>query len=88
MIAGIYLITVNLIAMIIWCLDKHYAKTGHRRISEKALFLWALAGGSLGSLCAMHMVRHKTRHWYFRIGIPLLIVIQAALLIWIYKKIA
>ncbi len=78
----IYLATVNLLALIVWCADKYFAKAGKRRVSEKALFLWALAGGSLGSLIAMHAVRHKTKHWYFVIGIPVILILQAALLIY------
>ena len=58
---GIYLLIVNLIAFIVWCMDKYFAKAGKRRISEKMLFVWALIGGSIGSLTAMHTVRHKTR---------------------------
>ena len=80
-------IIINIIAFIVWCLDKYYAKAGKRRVSEKALFLWAIWGGSIGSLIAMHSVRHKTRHWYFVIGIPLILIVQAALTIFLIKKI-
>lgn len=82
----IYLTIVNIATFVVWCLDKHFAKSNHRRISEKALFLWAIAGGSLGSLCAMHMIRHKTRHWYFVIGIPIILILQAATIIYIFLK--
>ena len=44
-------------------------------------------GGSIGSLTAMHTVRHKTRHWYFVIGIPLIFVLQCILFVFILKKI-
>ena len=78
----IYLAIINIIAFIVWCADKALSKTDRRRVPEKVLFLWALIGGSLGSLLAMRIVRHKTRHWYFAIGIPLILAAQAALLIW------
>ncbi len=82
----IYLILINVIAFIVWCADKHFAKTNHRRIPEKVLFFWALIGGGLGSLCAMQMVRHKTKHWYFKIGIPLIFAAQAAAFLWLITK--
>ena len=83
----IYLLIINIAAFIVWCADKYFARKQMRRISEKALFLWALLGGSLGSLCAMHMVRHKTKHLYFVIGIPLILALQAAVLIYLLPKI-
>ena len=87
MILWIYLIIINFTAFIIWCLDKHYAIVKHRRISEKALFTLALLGGSFGSLCAMQLVRHKTRHRYFKIGIPLLLLLQIFVICYISKNI-
>lgn len=87
MILWIYLLMINIAAFTVWCADKYFAKTNRRRVPEKILFLWALLGGSLGSLCAMQLVRHKTKHWYFRIGIPLILFLQAAILVWILKKV-
>ena len=83
----VYLIIINIVSFGIWCADKLFAKTNKRRVPEKVLFLWALIGGSIGSLCAMHIVRHKTRHWYFVIGIPLIFAAQAALLILLLSKV-
>lgn len=83
----IYLLAVNIIALIVWCADKYFAKANKRRISEKMLFFWALIGGSLGSLIAMHTVRHKTKHWYFVIGIPLILVLHTILILFILQKI-
>ena len=82
----IYLSAVNVIAFIVWCADKALSKTDKRRVPEKILFLWALLGGSVGSLLAMHIVRHKTRHWYFVIGIPLILAVQTALVVWLLPK--
>lgn len=81
----IYLCIINILGFMIWCLDKYCAKKGYRRISEKTLALFALIGGSFGCLCAMELIRHKTRHWYFKIGLPLLTAAQAVLILWWIK---
>ncbi len=82
----IYLAIINVVAFIVWCTDKYLAVKQKYRISEKALFLWALAGGSLGSLCAMHMVRHKTKHLYFVIGIPIILILQVLAIVYVLSK--
>ena len=51
------------------------------RISEKTLFLPAVLGGALGGLLGMRFFHHKTRHWYFRWGFPLLLVVQLLLVV-------
>ena len=81
-----YLILINLIAFIIFGVDKKRAKRHEWRISEKALFLSALLGGSLGALLGMYLFRHKTKHWYFCVGIPLILILQVAagFLLWKY----
>ena len=63
-------------------LDKQKAKRGKWRISEKTLFLFAIIGGSLGSTLGMHLFRHKTKHWYFKLGMPLILIIQIILIIY------
>ena len=61
--------------------DKRAARrTGHRRVSEKTLFLLALAGGAGGLWAGMYAFRHKTRHWYFVLFVPLIFLLQCALL--------
>jgi uncharacterized membrane protein YsdA (DUF1294 family) len=61
-------------------IDKYKAKKGLWRIPEKTIFLIALLGGSGGALLGMHIFRHKTKHWYFRYGLPAILMLQAALL--------
>ena len=56
--------------------DKKRAKKGEYRISEKALFMIALLGGSVGSILGMRHFRHKTKHWYFKYGMPAILVSQ------------
>ncbi len=80
---GIYLMAVNLAAFVMMGVDKRRAKLGTWRISEKALFLPALLGGALGGTLGMRAFRHKTRHWYFCLGFPLLLVLQLAGLFWL-----
>jgi len=75
----LYLIGMNFAACFAMGLDKHKAKRHGRRIPEKVLFLFPLLGGPVGGLVGMYLFHHKTRHWYFRIGYPLILAAQAAL---------
>ena len=79
-----YLVLVNLWAYALMGIDKRRAQTkGARRIRERTLLLSALLGGGLGAFLGMMGFRHKTRHWYFVIGIPLILLGEAALGIWV-----
>lgn len=75
----IYLIFINIMGFFAMFLDKQKAIHNQWRIPEKTLFLLALIGGSLGTTLGMHICRHKTRHWYFRYGMPLILIIQLVL---------
>ena len=57
-------------------IDKIKAKKNKWRISEKTLFLLSIIGGSVGCLLGMYTFRHKTKKWYFKIGFPLILIIQ------------
>ena len=70
------------IAFAVCGLDKWKAKKGRWRVPEKVLFLLSILGGSVGMYLGMFTFRHKTKHWYFVIGIPAIILVQAALLIY------
>lgn len=76
-----YVVIANLIGFALMGIDKHRAKIHGWRIPEKVLFLWALLGGALGSTAGMYLFRHKTKHWYFRIGMPTLLLLQIALVL-------
>lgn len=67
-------------------LDKYRAKHQKWRISEKMLFSIALMGGSFGSLIGMIIFHHKTKHWNFLMGMPLIFLVQIFLII--YKCLA
>ncbi len=85
-IAVIYLIIINLIAFALYGTDKSKAKRGKWRISEKTLIGIALIGGSVGAFLGMHAFRHKTRHWYFRYGLPAIFLAQVVLLAFIRNR--
>lgn len=81
---GTYLVVINLIALLMMWSDKRRSKRpGARRVPEKVLFLSALLGGSLGAVLGMYAFRHKTKHWYFVWGMPLILLAQLALALWI-----
>ena len=62
----------NLATFILVMLDKQRSRQKEWRISERTFFVWALAFGGVGILLGMYVFRHKTRHWSFIIGIPML----------------
>ena len=61
----VILLTVGFLTFLVYTIDKQRAKRGAWRVSEKNLLLLSFFGGAAGGYCAMHMVRHKTRKWYF-----------------------
>ena len=75
----IYLVIINLIAFLTFGADKRRARRDRRRVRESTLFLLAVLGGSAGALLGMYVFRHKTRHWYFCVGIPAILILQIAL---------
>lgn len=83
-IAAAALAVLNLISFGLMAYDKRCAKAGKWRVSEKALFLAAACFGALGGVLGMQLCRHKTKHWYFQVFFPLLLVAQIALLAWAY----
>lgn len=72
---------MSLLAFLLMGMDKLLAKWGMRRISEKTLLGTAIAGGAAGSWLAMNLFRHKTQHRAFSVGLPLLALLQGALLL-------
>ncbi|MNO49787.1 hypothetical protein D3C76_401470 [compost metagenome] len=70
---------INIISYVVMSEDKNKARKRRDRVPEKTLFLLAFMGGALGVLIAMYHKRHKTRHTSFRIGIPLLLLLNILL---------
>ncbi len=81
----IWLTTINIITFVVFGIDKRKAINGKFRISEAALFGLSLLGGSFGGLAAMYTFHHKTQKWYFRFGIPLIMLFQIAA-VWFLLK--
>lgn len=79
---AVYLLIINLFGFFLMGLDKKKAKRGAWRIPELHLFLVAFFGGAFGTVLGMYVFRHKTRHWYFVVGMPLILVLHIAL--WAY----
>ena len=75
----IYLATINMVAFILFGIDKLKAKHAKWRIRESTLLLLAAIGGSIGAWLGMKMWHHKTMHKKFKYGIPTIIIIQLTL---------
>lgn len=78
----IYLVVMNIIGFASMGIDKSKAKRGAWRIPEKTLFLIAILGGSIGSILGMKQFRHKTKHKTFTIGMPTILLVQAAIILY------
>ena len=81
MIIPIYFIGINCLSLILMGWDKLKALRNNYRISEKTLIYITLAGGSIGTLLGMLIFHHKTQKNLFKVGIPIIIIIQFILCI-------
>ena len=81
-IVVIYLVAINAATFFVYGIDKWKAKRSMWRIPEATLLGLAAIGGSIGAWLGMRVWRHKTMHKKFQLGIPLIIVAQTALIIW------
>ena len=83
----LYLLIVNAAGFVLMLADKHKAKKNKWRIPERTLLGTAVIGGSIGVLAGMYTVRHKTKHLKFTIGVPLILILQCLLVIYLlYRK--
>lgn len=80
------LAAVNLLAFVLYGVDKLKAKKGAWRIPEATLLLVAFLGGSLGALLGMEVFRHKTKHAKFKVLVPLFLILHIALGVYIFKS--
>lgn len=76
-----FLIILNLIGFALMGLDKRRAIRGLLRVPEATLFAIAIAGGSVGSILGMLIFRHKTRHLKFKIGLPIILLLQILIVV-------
>lgn len=75
-IAAIYIAVISLIAIFVTVIDKIKARHGEWRISEAALIIISALGGSVAMYLTMHIIRHKTKHMKFMVGIPIILLFQ------------
>lgn len=85
-ILAIYFIVINLTGFAMMGIDKRKAVKRLWRIPESTLFVIAIIGGSVGSIIGMRVFHHKTRHWYFVLGMPLILILQVLLVYAIAKS--
>lgn len=72
-----YLALISLVSIIVCIYDKIAAKHNPKhRTRERTLLLLSAIGGSVAMLLTMLLIRHKTKHAKFMIGIPVIIVVQ------------
>ena len=76
----IYLLVINVATFFTYGIDKWKAKKGKWRIREAALLVLAVLGGSIGAWLGMKVWHHKTMHKKFKYGIPIIIIVQLAIL--------
>ena len=82
-----YLLAVNITSFLSYGIDKYKAKKGQWRISEATLLTMAAIGGSIGAWAGMRLWHHKTMHKKFKYGIPVIIIFQVALAVYLLTNI-
>ncbi len=81
-----YLLAINAVTFIVYGIDKYKAKKAKWRISEATLLLLAVLGGSIGAWMGMKVWHHKTMHKKFKYGIPIIIILQVALAVYLHTN--
>ena len=82
----IYLAVINVVTFFVYCIDKWKAKKSKWRIRETSLLGLAVLGGSIGAWLGMTIWHHKTLHKKFKYGVPAIIIIQLALIIYFVSR--
>lgn len=82
-----YLLAINIATFFLYGIDKYKAKKGRWRISEATLLMMAVIGGCIGAWAGMRLWHHKTMHKKFNYGIPIIIIIQVALAVYLLTNI-
>jgi uncharacterized membrane protein YsdA (DUF1294 family) len=81
-----YVVLINILTWILFGIDKWKAKRNKWRIPEATLLFFAAIGGSIGALCGMYLFHHKTKHKKFFIGVPVILLLQIAVIVYIYSN--
>ena len=80
-----YLLAINIATFLLYGIDKYKAKKGKWRISEATLLTMAVIGGSIGAWAGMRLWHHKTMHKKFKYGIPVIIIMQVSLVVYLHS---
>ena len=80
-----YLLAVNIATFLLYGIDKYKAKKNQWRISEATLLTMAAIGGSIGAWAGMQLWHHKTMHKKFKYGIPVIIIMQVCLVVYLHS---
>ena len=80
---GLYLAVISLIAIGLTIHDKHAAKRSSWRVKERTLLFVSAIGGSVAIFTTMRLIRHKTKHVKFMVGIPVIIILQIAAVLFV-----
>ena len=82
-ILAVYVAIISVCSVIACFYDKKISKRNdvRLRIPEKSLFIWSAVGGSLAMYVTMQLIRHKTKHVSFMVGIPVIFILQVALIV-------
>ena len=80
-----YLLAINALSFSLYGIDKYKAKKNQWRISEATLLMMAVIGGSIGAWAGMRLWHHKTMHKKFKYGIPIIIIMQVSLVVYLHS---
>ena len=81
----IYLIVINIAAFGIMGIDKSKARRHANRISEKNILMSGMIGGGLGLLLGMSFFHHKTKHLKFKLGVPLIVIMNSIIFGYLFE---
>lgn len=84
MLILIYIFVLNVVGFALMWIDKRRAIKRAFRIPEATLFTVAVIGGSIGAIAGMFLFHHKTRHWYFLYGLPIILIIQIGMIVMLH----
>ena len=79
-----YLFAINIVSFFLYGIDKYKSKKNKWRISEATLLMIAVIGGSIGAWVGMRLWHHKTMHKKFKYGIPVIMIMQVCLVVYLH----